>query len=91
MVSIITINYNGYKDTCELINSIRKYETYPYEIIVVDNSLTKEEALRLENDYPDATIISSEQNSGFAGGNNLGYEYSAGEYILFINNDLVIN
>ena len=46
MVSIITINYNGYKDTCELINSIRKYETYPYEIIVVDNSPTKEEALR---------------------------------------------
>ncbi|WP_456087674.1 glycosyltransferase family 2 protein [Parabacteroides sp.] len=91
MVSIITINYNGYKDTCDLINSIRKYETYPYEIIVVDNSPTKEEALRLENDYPDATIISSEQNSGFAGGNNLGYEYSAGEYILFINNDVVIN
>ena len=48
MVSIITINYNGYKDTCELINSIRKYEIYPYEIIVVDHSPTKEEALRLE-------------------------------------------
>lgn len=45
MVSIITINYNGYKDTCELIDSIRKHETYPYEIIVVDNSPAKDEAL----------------------------------------------
>ena len=37
MVSIITVNYNGLTDTCEMIASFRKYETYPYEIIVVDN------------------------------------------------------
>lgn len=91
MVSIITINYNGYKDTCELIDSIRKHETYPYEIIVVDNSPAKDEALQLKSDYPDATIIWPGQNSGFAGGNNIGYGHSAGEYILFVNNDVVIN
>ena len=37
MVSIITVNYNGLADTCELIESFRIHETYPYEFIVVDN------------------------------------------------------
>ena len=37
IVSIITVNYNGFVDTCEMIESFHKYETYPYEIIVVDN------------------------------------------------------
>ena len=38
MVSIITVNYNGANDTCEMIESFRKHETYTdYEIIVVDN------------------------------------------------------
>ena len=30
LVSIITVNYNGLADTCEMIDSFRKYETYPY-------------------------------------------------------------
>ena len=38
-VSIITINYNGLKDTVEMIESLAIHETYPHEIIVVDNDL----------------------------------------------------
>ena len=39
LVSIITVNYNGLRDTCEMIDSFRNHETYPhYEIIVVDTS-----------------------------------------------------
>ena len=37
-VSIITINYNGLKDTVEMIESLAIHETYPHEIIVVDNA-----------------------------------------------------
>ena len=36
-VSIITINYNGKDDTVDLIESFGRYETYPYEIIIIDN------------------------------------------------------
>lgn len=32
MVSIITVNYNGYKDTLELVESIRQFEDYPHEV-----------------------------------------------------------
>lgn len=90
MVSIITVNYNGFQDTCEFIESIRRYETYPYEIIVVDNASRENEGQKLKERYRDIQVICSEKNLGFAGGNNLGYRYAQGEYILYINNDIEI-
>ena len=37
MVSIITVNYNGLDDTCEMIDSFLLNETYPLEITILDN------------------------------------------------------
>lgn len=90
MVSIITINYNGFKDTCELIESLRKYETYPFEIIVVDNASDDRDGEKLKKLYNGLTVVCSDTNLGFAGGNNLGYQYAKGDYILYMNNDMVI-
>ena len=90
MVSIITINFNGYKETCELIESFYKVETYPYELIVVDNASKNDDGKLLKEKYPNITVVCSDKNLGFAGGNNLGYQYATGEYILYINNDITI-
>lgn len=91
MVSIITVNYNGYKDTCEFIKSLRQHETYPFEIIVVDNNSRNHDGEKLKEEYPDITVISSPENLGFAGGNNLGNQYAKGDYILYMNNDMIID
>ena len=90
MVSIITINYNGFKETCELVNSLRLYEDYPYEIIVVDNNSPNGDGQRLKERFPKLTIICCAKNLGFSGGNNLGYRYAKGKYILYMNNDMTI-
>lgn len=90
MVSIITVNYNGWKDTCELINSFMEYETYPYEFIVVDNASDGEDAERIMSLCPQAKVVHSDVNLGFAGGNNLGYTHSKGDYLFFLNNDMLI-
>jgi len=84
-LSIITINYNGLKDTCELIDSIPFKENM--EVIVVDNASKEYEASILEELYPQIKVIRSSQNLGFAGGNNLGIKEARGEYLLLINND----
>ena len=87
--SIITINYNGLKDTCELIESL-PLEDLSIEVIVVDNASNKDEATIITNRYPQVKVIRSEQNLGFAGGNNLGIKAAQGKYILFINNDTIL-
>ena len=90
-LSIITVNYNGLKDTCELIESLQKYIlSLSYEIIVVDNASKANEAVILEEKYPHITAIRSEKNLGFSGGNNLGIRKAKGKYIFLLNNDTFI-
>lgn len=89
LVSIITVNHNGVIDTCEMIESFHKYETYPYEIIVVDNGSHMPEGEELQNKYPDIKVIQN-TNTGFAGGNNAGLSVAKGQYLFFINNDTLI-
>ena len=84
-LSIITINYNGLNDTCELIDSIPFNNNQ--EVIVVDNASKNDEANAISAKYPQVKVIRSLQNLGFAGGNNLGIKASKGKYILLINND----
>ena len=84
-VSIITINYNGLKDTCTLIETIPFNENM--EVIVVDNASKNQEADAIAKRYPQVIVIQSEHNLGFAGGNNLGIQAAQGKYLFLINND----
>lgn len=86
-LSIITVNYNGLSDTCALIDSIPFNEDM--EVIVVDNGSTENEAGILQERYPNIKAIRSDQNLGFAGGNNLGIKAAKGKYLYLINNDTV--
>lgn len=85
-ISIITVNYNGINDTCEMIDSI-PFNEYSLEVIVVDNASTKDEASIIAAKYPQVKVIRSKSNLGFAGGNNLGIKAASGKYLFFINND----
>ena len=84
-LSIITVNYYGIKDTCELIDSITF--TDDMEVIVVDNGSVENQASIISQRYPQVKIIRSDKNLGFAGGNNLGIKAAKGKYLFFINND----
>ena len=88
-LSIITINYNGLKDTCELIDTL-PLEDKSIEVIVVDNASAQDEATIIEKRYPQVKIIRSKKNLGFAGGNNLGIKAAKGKYLFFLNNDTLL-
>lgn len=90
-ISFITINYNGIKDTCELIQSLKKViHSVSYEILVTDNGSKEDEASQLEALFPDVKVIKSDKNLGFAGGNKIAIPHAKGRYLFFINNDTFI-
>lgn len=90
-ISIITVNYNGMEDTCEMIDSLKKYlKTLSYEIIVVDNASINDEASIIREKYPEVICLRSNINLGFAGGNNIGILKAKGKYILLLNNDTYV-
>ena len=87
-LSIITINYNGINDTCELLETL-PLKDKTLEVIVVDNASTQDEASVISQRFPQVKVIRSDRNIGFAGGNNLGIRAACGKYLFFINNDTV--
>lgn len=87
MVSIITVNFNQTDATCALLDSIRRQDWRDLEVIVVDNGSRDNPQRLLEMHYPEVQVLRSEQNLGFAGGNNFGLSAARGEFIFFVNND----
>lgn len=87
-VSVISVNFNHSYVTDAFLDSIFRTNSYPnIEIIVVDNASTENPVLEWMVKYPNVRFIRSEQNLGFAGGNNLGVREAKGEYLFFVNND----
>jgi GT2 family glycosyltransferase len=90
-VSIIIVNYNTFQLTCNCIASvIERSEGFSYEIILVDNCSTEVDADEFKKRFPQIVLIVSDQNLGFAKGNNLGIRVAQGKYILLLNSDTVL-
>lgn len=94
-ISIILINYNTAKFTLDCITSIYKKttKTIDFEIIVVDNNSEDKDYKILCEELkknPDIVLHSSSLNTGFGGGNMLGVQHAKSEYVLFINNDVIL-
>ena len=87
-ISIITVNFNQSYITELLLSSIYLTNNYKLiEIIVVDNGSTENMVPIWTLKYPDVKFIRSEENLGFAGGNNLGINAAKGEFFFLVNND----
>lgn len=89
---VILVNYNGYKDTLSCIESIKNNENNKISIIVVDNNSTDSSIEYLEK-IEGIILIKSNENLGFAKGNNLGIKYAlenGAKYIMLLNNDTEI-
>lgn len=90
LVSIITVNYDHSETTMELIESLCSISYPNFEIIVVDNASPNDNPKRIKEKYPRIILVESVINYGFAGGNNLGIMRARGEYVLLLNNDVIV-
>lgn len=98
LVKIIILNWNGWRDTIECLESLCKINYPSYQVVVVDNGSTDDSASRIkrwakENGKP-LEVLEIKENLGFARGNNVGIKYVIGnenpEYILILNNDTTV-
>ena len=88
-VSVIIVNHNGRAFLPVCLGSLAALD-YPQdklEVIVVDNASTDGSQEYVRDAYPDVRIIQLDKNYGFCKPNNEGAQASAGEYLVFLNND----
>src|SRR5664280_2953678 len=87
-LAIIIVNYNIKELLKRCLESIltKKWE-HSLEIWVVDNASVDGSEEMVEKEFPKITLIKSDKNLGFSGGNNLALEKAKAEFYLLLNSD----
>jgi GT2 family glycosyltransferase len=92
-LAIVIINWNSYEVTHTTILSLHNTSFKEYDIILIDNHSTDGSLEKLATNFKDITILKSNENLGFAGGNNIGIQYAIDhgyKYTMLLNNDVEV-
>lgn len=97
MIGAVILNYNTAEHTIACVESIRKWNSEPLRIVVVDNASTNDSVERLrsylETNNGAFELVVSEKNGGYAQGNNIGLKLldadDAVTELLVLNNDVL--
>ena len=92
-VSIIITNYNGSRVLPELLQSLREqdYEKGHREVIIVDDASEDNSLDIIRSLYPEAHIINNKTRRGASYSKNRGIEAARHEWLLFLDNDVVLH
>ncbi len=95
LVSIVMLTYNQLDDTKLCVESLFKHTSdVNYELIFVDNGSTKDDTIayldNLKKEHKNIKTIYNKENLGFACANNQGIELAEGDYVLLLNNDVIL-
>ncbi len=88
-VVIVTIKAKDYIKFC--LDSLLEQTHLPFEIIVMDNSSKPDFAQELNRLYPSVKIYPSANNLFYTGALNKGIQLAQGEFILCLNDDVVLD
>jgi len=93
LVFVVLLNWNGWRDTLECVESCRRLAYPDFRIIIVDNGSTDGSEAILRERCPDTEFIQTGANLGFAGGNNMGIRRAleqGADHVWLLNNDTVV-
>jgi GT2 family glycosyltransferase len=94
LVNIIIVTYNDYKYTTKCIETIYKCKYLNVKIYLIDNGSEQKNVvqyLRILSKDKRIELIRSKKNLGFGGGCNLALHRINEGYIIFLNNDTIVD
>jgi GT2 family glycosyltransferase len=90
LVVIVVLNWNGREDSKECLESLRLLTYERRKVLLVDNGSTDGSADMLREQFPEAEILQTGRNLGYARGNNAGIGRAletGADFIVLLNND----
>ncbi len=93
-VTVVVLNWNGWRDTVACLESLRRLDVLP-RVIVVDNGSTDGSPDRIRAEAPWARLLELPANRGFSAGMNAGISAAladgpAPEHVWVLNNDTLV-
>lgn len=96
-VAVLIVCHNGREYLWDSLESVLASDDSPLRVrvVVVDNNSHDGSADWVARNYPNVDLIRSPENRGFAGGNNIGWEfirrrYPRVRYVALLNQDTIV-
>lgn len=93
MTSIIILTFNQLRFTKDCLKSVYQHTNIPFELILVDNGSTddtRDYLINFAQANKNVELIFNDNNLGFAAGCNQGLRKVHGDYVLLLNNDVIV-
>ncbi len=91
-ISVIIVSWNACKHLRNCLDSVRESGAESVlEVIVVDNASRDGSQDMVRKEFPEITLICSDENLGFARANNLGIRRASGSYLALVNSDVLVH
>ncbi len=91
-LSVITVTWNSRDFIVKQVQSVKDAaKNISIEQIIVDNGSTDGTVEVITEKFPEVRMIVNKENAGFGVANNQGVFISKGEYVLFLNPDMVLH
>jgi N-acetylglucosaminyl-diphospho-decaprenol L-rhamnosyltransferase len=91
-VTVVVPNLDGASLLPSCLGAIAEQDTdHRVEVVVVDNGSADESIAVVEQILPQARVVRNEENLGFAKPCNQGAALATSEFLLFLNNDVVMS
>ncbi|MCZ2822757.1 glycosyltransferase family 2 protein [Modestobacter sp. VKM Ac-2977] len=91
-VAVVVVSYDNVTTLSDCLDSVLAADSpsLRVELVVVDNSSRDGSAALVAERYPEARLIQTGENAGFARACNVGAEASTSEFVLLLNPDAVL-
>jgi len=90
LASVVIPNYQGGHCIKDCIESVLKTSREDVQAIVVDNASPDKSAEIVRRSFPSVKLIQLGSNVGYGEACNIGARTSSGTYLIFLNNDTVV-
>lgn len=75
-ICVVIVNFNGWDDTRECLDSILQSNCDSVSVVVVDNASSTDLLDQFHRDYPSVHWLRTRENLGWSGGNNIGIDFA---------------
>lgn len=86
-IDVVVPTFNRWELTETCLQDLAA-QTVEHRVIVSDDGSSDDTPARVREAFPDATVVESERNSGFATACNRGVAAGAGKFVVLLNNDV---
>lgn len=88
MISVITVVHNQRAMNQLFLSHLSQFTFHPYELVVIDNASTDGSGAMFE--AAGAKVLRNEQNLAYPITQNQGAALATGDYLVFMNNDVLV-